>query len=109
MLHHPGGKFRARSQPEFVEDVLQVVICRAGADDQALGDLAIAEAPGDQGRHLSLAWCQRPDLARPCGSIIDLRFGALERTSGCLGERHTPAPVPGRRGRSSVQAPPRTC
>src|SRR5579884_2831030 len=97
--NRPGGKLGARLEPQLVEDVADVVLRRTLADDQPLGDLAVAQPTCDQHRDLALARAEvagsLPGLALVLGGRGEVGLGrGGERTR--LFERERPPHLPGR-------------
>src|SRR5688572_27154236 len=48
----------AVAHAELVEDVADVGLCGAAAEEERLGDLAVREAPRDETQHLPFTRCQ---------------------------------------------------
>jgi len=70
VLDGPNAYLAACVQSQFGQDAADVVFDSPFADDQRLGDLAVALTADDQHGHLTLAGTHRPDipmvLARWC-------------------------------------------
>ena len=55
VLADPVSNLAARVKPKLVADLLDVIFGRAFSYEQPLGNLAIAQAVGDEAGHLTLA------------------------------------------------------
>ncbi len=67
-LAYPNANLGAASQPEFFENVMDMVFRGAGLDNEALGDLRVRKSAPDQHRHFALLLRQPIALyhAHPC-------------------------------------------
>ena len=77
----------ARSDVELLEDLAQVVLHRAGADEQLCADLRVGETILGEPSDVCLLWCEdaaRVVGARPCGLTRrrELVTGALGKSVG---------------------------
>jgi hypothetical protein len=58
LVFKPSRYLHARAETKLVPDLLDVVLRSALGDEEPFGDLSVAQARGDQGRHLLLAPAQ---------------------------------------------------
>src|SRR5581483_12432389 len=85
---------RARADPELRPDVRDVPVDGVLADDEARGDLRVAQALADEAEHLQLPRRQRTAAAAAVG---DAEAGELPARTGAFGRCRL---VPAERGES---------
>lgn len=78
MLGCPEGCLGARADAEFGEDVAQMRLDRAHAENQRLGDIFVRKSPGEVTQHLRFAFGQGRDYLRFNWLLLCQRYQALD-------------------------------
>ena len=100
LAHRVGGGLGAAAQVELGEDVSDVVLGGAAADDEALRDLLVRASVGQQCEHLGLAFGQLSVVLGEC-TPAGAEAAQQCRRGVCVGGRAEPLERPERKPRLS--------